>query len=363
MTAASVEPSVGPRRSGGPATAEVALWSYYDLSPRRRLVPIDDKAALGVLEVGSGRPVLFIHGTVGPGSWPSLISLMPGIRGVVLERPGWGASSPIQLPAATYRRAAADLQARVLDRMGIDRVTVVGASIGDVWALALAHHHPSRVERAVLLGGGPLVAEFQAPRFIRLLASPIGAAIVRLPMSAGRTRSILRDSGHGPALDAGRIPDEFIDWRVAVSNGTPAMRNERAMVRSLLHGGEWVPGLVFGPADLAAIEPPVVMIYGTADPAGDVAFWERLIASVPYGRLETVEGAGHMPWFDGPDVARRIARTIADDAAGSAGQVALVGSDVVHVGTDQPVVGGLLQRVGGPAGMARERERGREQVR
>ena len=48
---------------------------------------------------------------------------------------------------------------------------------------------------------------------------------------------------------------------------------------------------------------------------------------------------------------------------GQAGQVALRGADVADVRADQPVVGGLLEDVGGPAGVARERERRREQVR
>ena len=59
--------------------------------------------------------------------------------------------------------------------------------------------------------------------------------------------------------------------------------------------------------------------------------------------------------------ARRPGRAIA--TAGSGGQVALRRPDVVDVGADQPVGGGLLEDVGGPAGMAGERERGREQVR
>ncbi len=46
-----------------------------------------------------------------------------------------------------------------------------------------------------------------------------------------------------------------------------------------------------------------------------------------------------------------------------AGQVALRGADVVDVRPDQPVAGGLLEDVGGPAGVAGQRERRREQVR
>jgi hypothetical protein len=51
--------------------AETRLWQHYGLAPRYRFVEIArPHARLRVLEVGSGPPVLFIHGTVGPGSWP-----------------------------------------------------------------------------------------------------------------------------------------------------------------------------------------------------------------------------------------------------------------------------------------------------
>jgi hypothetical protein len=49
--------------------------------------------------------------------------------------------------------------------------------------------------------------------------------MVRLPDKPARVRSILRQSGHGVSLDAGRIPDEFVDWRVAVGRETDLTRS------------------------------------------------------------------------------------------------------------------------------------------
>ena len=165
-------------------------------------------------------------------------------------------SDPVDFARHGIARSSADLLRGVLDGLGIDRVDVVGGSIGDVWALSLAEHHPDRVGRIVLLGGGPLVADVPRPGLHPALASPIGALIVRLPMSPDRLRSILRQNGHGPSLEAGRIPDEFIDWRLALANDTVSMRHERDMVRSILRRSGWQPGFVFDDADLGRIEPP-----------------------------------------------------------------------------------------------------------
>lgn len=304
--------------SAGPTTrgfqrAEDAIWQRYGLHPTGRIVRVE-RPPLGVrvLEVGSGTPVLYVHGTVGPGSWPSLIAGLPGIRSLVLDRPGWGGSDALDFSKYEYRRVVADVMRGVLDGLGIARASVIGGSIGDFWALSLAEHHPSRVDRIVLLGGGPLVDAIQLPSFIRVLASPLGAIVVRLPVSRERTRSILRDSGHGRSLDAGRIPDEFIDWRVALSNETAAMRRERDMVRTVVRGDGWRAGLTYDDQTLRQIEQPTLLVYGTADPTGSVDIWRRFVDLLPHGELRLVEGAGHMPWFDEPQlVADEVGRFLA----------------------------------------------------
>jgi 2-hydroxy-6-oxonona-2,4-dienedioate hydrolase len=284
---------------------EAELWAHHGLTPTERFVQLEEPAIrLRILEVGTGSPVLLIHGTVGPGGWASLIGALPGRRYIVVERPGWGGSEPFDYSNRPHRTVAADMLRGVLDALRIDRAAVIGGSIGDVWALSLAERYPSRVERVALLGGGPILAAIPRPSFIRLLASPLGALIVRLPVNADRARSILRDSGHGPSIDAGRIPVEFIDWRVSVSNDTKAMRHERQMVRSVVEGAGWKRGLVFDDAALRAIAAPTVLVHGTADPLGSVEVWRRMVDAMPDGRLEVIEGAGHMPWFDDP---RRVA--------------------------------------------------------
>jgi 4,5:9,10-diseco-3-hydroxy-5,9,17-trioxoandrosta-1(10),2-diene-4-oate hydrolase len=196
----------------------------------------------------------------------------------LLDRPGWGLSTPLDYSSVDYRTAVADLLRGVLDALEIDRADVVGASIGDVWALRLASRHPARVGRVVLLGGGPIVAESGAPGVIRLIASPIGAIMVRLPQTPGRVRALIRQAGHGASLDAGRLPDDYIRWRVAFDRETDSMRNERDMVRAIVSWRKGLrPELTFDDAELAAIQQPTLLVYGTADPVGTVEIWRRAV--------------------------------------------------------------------------------------
>lgn len=224
--------------------AERALWGHYGLEPTERFIDVaSPRVRLRVVEVGAGEPVLFVPGTAGTGPyWGALIRELKGFRCLMLDRPGWGLSSPVDYSKYGYKTVVADVLRGALDALGLDRAHVAGASIGGVWPLRLAAAQPSRVGRIVLLGGGPLVPEILPPAFVRLLASPLGAIIVRLPQRSRMVRSILRQGGHGASLDAGRIPDVFVDWRVALGRDTDSMRNERDMIRTLVSGRTFRPG-------------------------------------------------------------------------------------------------------------------------
>jgi pimeloyl-ACP methyl ester carboxylesterase len=167
-----------------------------------------------------------------------------------------------------------------------------------------------------LLGSSPLVPEIRVPGFIRLLASPVGAVMIRLVNKPERVRSILRHNGHGPSLDGGRIPEAFVEWRVALGRETASMRNERDMVRTLVRGSAFRAGLTFEDAELAAIQTPTLCVYGTADPTGSVDIWRRALDVLPHGELRVLDASGHMPWFDHPSqVAGEVSHFLADGAS------------------------------------------------
>ena len=298
--------------------AEQDLWHAYGLEPIERFVEVSLPRAvvrLRVLEIGAGEPAVFIPGTGGTGPyWAPLIRELPGIRCVMIDRPGWGLSSPLDYRDLHYGEAAAAILDGALDALGLDRVDVVGASIGHLWALHLAQREPGRVRRIVALGGGP-IADLPAPRFIRLLASPLGALLVRIPSNERMLRGQLGAIGHGASLTAGRM-DDFLPWRVAFDRETPSLQNERAMVRSILLRDGWRAGFVPTDADLGAVTAPFRMVYGSADPTGSVDLWRHFTSRLAQGELKIVEGAGHMPWWDEPTVVGRSVREFLSGPAG-----------------------------------------------
>ena len=297
-------------------TAERALWSHYGLEPTEQFVELQSPAVrVRIQEVGSGEPIVFVHG----GLWPAvalapLVRELAGYRCILLDRPGCGLSSPIDWRKQQIRTVVTTVMSGVLDALGLERTHVIGHSIGSVSALRLAQGHPSRVGRIVILGASPLLAEMPRPGFLRVLASPIGAIITRLPQNQDRARSILRQDGHGPSLDAGRVPDVFFDWHVALIRNTETMRNERAMIRDAVIGGDgWRPGLTFEPAELAAIQQPLLYVIGTADPEGTLDHARRVLGMLPDADLRVIPDGGHMPWLDDAVHVGDAIRTFLDD--------------------------------------------------
>jgi 2-hydroxy-6-oxonona-2,4-dienedioate hydrolase len=158
------------------------------------------------------------------------------------------------------------------------------------------------------------VSEISVPPFIRLLASPVGAAVVRLPMGRGRVRAMLRQAGHGASLEAGRIPASFVDWRMTLHRDTDSMRSERDMVRAVVRGWAFRPGFTFEDAALARVRQPALLVYGTADPVGTAGTWRRVVGLMPRAEVHLVEGGGHVPWLDDPT---QVAGAVGGFLAGS----------------------------------------------
>lgn len=288
--------------------AEQALWREYALEPAERFVELHEpEARLRIVEIGAGPPVLLIPGSGGTGPyWAPLVRELSGFRCLMLDRPGWGLSAAVDYASSPYWSQVTAVLAGVLDALGLERVDVIGASIGGAWGLRLAQSDPGRVRRVVLLGGSP-TQEIEVPKFIKLLRSPLGALIVRLPMRRRMLEQQLVGLGHGPSVEAGRF-EAFFPWRMAFQRETDSMRNERDMVRAIVGPDGFRPGFTFDDDELRQISQPALMLLGSADPTGSPETWVRFTERLPDGRLELLDGAGHLLWWDDPATAGQHVR-------------------------------------------------------
>ncbi|MFL6005652.1 MAG: alpha/beta fold hydrolase [Gaiellaceae bacterium] len=229
--------------------------------------------------------VLLLHaGIADRRMWePQIVALeAAGHRAIAPDLPGFG-DEPLQPGTIDYTGFAAAL----LD----GPAAVVGASLGGTVALELAVSRPELVERLVLVGVG---------------LNPWDWSDAAQAGFAEEEECLERGDLAGAAAAQGRM------W--LADDATPAVRalTEAMTVRSYelqLPVERQVTAVWPEPRAaerLGEVAAPTLVVVGTED-VGDVgAMSERVVASVPGARLETIEGAGHLPSIERPAELNRL---------------------------------------------------------
>jgi pimeloyl-ACP methyl ester carboxylesterase len=237
-------------------------------------------------------PLLLIHGSGASGAfWSPVIPELARHHHVIwVDLPGCGQSPP------TPSYDVADQAGRVavmLDDLGLDSVIVVGHSSGGYVATALAEQRPDLVRKLVLISSGPsLDALLPEPMLLRVLLAPPFGPILWSRRSAAMIRRGIR-------LTCGR-PVEVSDELVA---GISAI-TYRAFRKVLRQNGAYIAERSV-PERLAAVDVPVLVIFGAADPRWDPASAHQYEA-VPGARVEMVPGVGHIPMLEAPEATSEL---------------------------------------------------------
>ncbi|MFB4319164.1 alpha/beta fold hydrolase [Actinomadura sp. 21ATH] len=176
-----------------------------------------DKGVLRYHEAGEGPPLLLLHGS-GPGvtGWRNFRGNLPVLsqhfRCLVLEFPGFGVSDPTDEHPML---AAPGSVIRFLDGLGIDRVDVIGNSMGGIVGTNVALANPERIGRLVTVGGVG-----------RNIFSPGPGEGIRLLMEFTEepTRERLIQWLHSMVYDPKMVTEELIEerWEQATDPATLA---------------------------------------------------------------------------------------------------------------------------------------------
>jgi len=269
---------------------------------------------LSYVESGSGPVVLFIHGILGSQrQWEHLIDTMDDDHRVLLpDLFGHGESAK---PFGDYSLSAHAAAMRdLLDHLAVERVTLVGHSLGGGIAMQFFYLFPERVERLVLVSSGGLGREVNV--LLRAATLPgatqvlgvIASAPVLAPVGAlGRGASKL---GWRPSADVGAV------WRGFRSLGDRESRRAfLATTRAVIDiGGQSISAHDHLQGSLPV---PTMIVWGSNDRMIPASHALSVAEQLPDCRVEIFEGAGHFPHLDDPDRFARVLRGfIAADASG-----------------------------------------------
>lgn len=261
---------------------------------------------------GSGPAILLIHG-IGDNSttWePVHARLAQRFTVIAVDLLGHGQSDK---PRADYSVAAyANGMRDLLTVLGIDRVTVIGHSLGGGVAWQLAYQFPHLFERLILVGAGGVTKDVNI--VLRLASLPMGAealALLRLPL----VLPALRAAGRALGLVIGSTGlGRDLPVALRVLADLPEPKASAAFSRTLRAAVDWRGQMITMLDRCYLMESvPVQIIWGRQDVVLPVDHAWMAHSAVPGSQLEIFERSGHFPFHDDPDrfidVVERFIRT------------------------------------------------------
>ena len=269
-----------------------------------RTVELPERGRVHVLERGSGPPLLLLHGSgLAAGFFLPLLDALRDVHAIAPDLPGCGLSDPVPFSRHTHAEAAVAWLDSLLDRLGLDTVSLAGHSGGGVWALRYALARPDRVHRLVLLGV-PSLPGTRCPTPQRIMATPgLGWLFSRVPASRESVLRFAEVMGERAALEA--LPDLVDMFLVARRDplAAAAFRNELRVLVSplgLVTRSGWSRRGVRAD-ELQRVAVPTLVIWGDREPLGSVEVARGAARLVPQCEVQVLPG-GHGPWLGQPDL-------------------------------------------------------------
>ncbi|HLZ07120.1 MAG TPA: alpha/beta fold hydrolase, partial [Chloroflexota bacterium] len=269
-----------------------------------------DGGRMHYVDEGQGSTIVMVHGTP---DWSFVYRELIGrlsdrYRCVAADNLGFGLSDK---PADWSYRMADHARnfATLIDRLELERFTLVVHDFGGPIGLSYALDHPERVERLVIFNTWmwSLRGETSMRRALDVLGGPIGKLLyltfnfstrVIIPMSWGKHRPLSAEV-HRQYVDAApRAPDRYPMWCFA---------------REGLAASDWFDDLWTRRERISQI--PALIIWGMADPAFKPHLIQRFEDLFKILRVVRYPDVGHfVPDEAGPESADEIAKFLVSPA-------------------------------------------------
>ncbi|MEH3131659.1 MAG: alpha/beta hydrolase [Mycolicibacterium neoaurum] len=258
----------------------------------------------------TGQVLVLLHGAMldtGLGVWHDVIAdLARDHRVYVVDLPRHGASRPWRgtLDDRFFRRFVGDL----LDELGLQRVALIGLSLGGGVATGFTLEHPGRVEALVAIGPGGLDA-VRPYQFLTWACMRTPGLLRASSWLLARFPALVRSS-LAASLTAGTDTPGFD--RIVASAFEEARAKNRHGERAL---DDWQVQ-AYGPRtmrvyltpELHRLAVPTLWIRGGDDPLVRAEVLDEAHRRTPDSQLVTIAGAGHIVTYDRPAEFLRVLR-------------------------------------------------------
>ena len=240
---------------------------------------LDNGLTLHYLEAGSGPTVIWLHGS-GPGAsgfsnfkgnYPLFAEA--GYRNIVLDLPGFGRSDKPDDVNYDLDFFVSSLHG-FLDKVGIDRCTLLGNSLGGAIALGATLAYPERVEKLILMAPGGVeerATYFQMPGIQRMVE-----VFAQGPMGVEQMRHVMTLQ----LFDPTQLDEALLRERAAVAVTQPANLFSTMMVPNMTER-------------LGEIRVPILGFWGTNDLFNPPAGAFKVLDNAPNARFVMLNRCGH----------------------------------------------------------------------
>jgi len=239
-------------------------------------------AEVRVLEGGTGKPLVFLHGPAGLfAENPFLDRLAERYRVVAPELPGYGESRGEVLldDMLDFTLHGWD----VVAALGIERPCLVGHSMGGMIAAEMAALAPRDVAKLVLVDSlGLWIPEQPVPDFFAMLPFEY-------------PRLLFHDAELGAALLTGGFDFSNVD---AIAEFYIANSRRMALAGKILFP---IPNRRLAKR-LYRVTADTLLVWGKEDRVTPPVYGERFRDAIPGARLALIDDAGHMAPYEQPDV-------------------------------------------------------------
>jgi 4,5:9,10-diseco-3-hydroxy-5,9,17-trioxoandrosta-1(10),2-diene-4-oate hydrolase len=246
--------------------------------------------------VGGGLPLVMLHGG-GPGasSWsnfgPALPRFAETFRTILVDQPGFGASDKPEV-VGNYYRFAADAVVALLDELGIDRVHLLGNSLGGGTAMRLALTYPDRVGRLVLMGPGGLSLNL-------FHADPTEGVQRLMDFGADPTPEKLRAFISTMVVNQSLVTDELVAERFADATAPGAQDAMRSMGMSFWNPETAEDGMLWREAH--RLRQHTLLTWGREDRVNPLDGAMVALKLIPKAQLHVFPNCGHWAQIEAAD--------------------------------------------------------------
>ncbi len=280
-------------------TSMTELLARAGLEYQGRFIEVDNQQ-IHYLDYGERAPVLLLHGGgAGSAIWFRQIEALSKTHRVIApDHPVFGLSSQRAFEPPFVESLVRYLSA-FMDTVGLDKVDVVGLSMGGQGALALAIDRPERIDRVVVIDSAGLGKAF--PLLFKLANVPLLGRLITRPSRMGQDNYFkTMEVANSEFADANAYRQYAYD--VTLSDGhSRAMRSSLSTITGMRGQKE-----IFTDTQLMSITAPALAIWGDQDPLFPVEHGYRLAKLAPDARLHVIEDARHVPLLDHADAVNEL---------------------------------------------------------